>query len=234
MINLFVLLQMIDNYIIYLVIIGYFLIHNSKLTKHIKDEYYKKTGVSYTKAFSRKLFNTFYIVIFYIIVLIDNNYTYIQSTLLSSLFFILYINYVDSSISDPTLHLISKWTLRFSYLMTFLLIYLLIQNFNSGNDILFLIIITIITLFILFFIITGVGSSDFRCLFIVVPSYIFFFGQYSLLAILLSLLYVMFYQKRIQRKLNNNKAPVPIGDKILLFGPFFMILAVILNNFGKI
>lgn len=153
-------------------------------------------------------------------------YTNLQENILLSMVSLYLLNYTEASITDPLTHKINRHSLRYSYLLNLVFLYFLIDDFSSDKTYSLIALASLMfALIVLFFVVTGVGPSDFRCFFITIPTYFVLFGKdYGLIVILLTMFYVSIYQFLIQRKIG--KVPIPVGDIILQPLPYLAIISI--------
>ena len=139
---------------------------------------------------------------------------------------IIYIHsFIVTVITDESVKRINRHLLRFSYILNLFGIVYLSRTLDPK-----LFTISMITqgvcllVLVIGFIFTDVGASDFRCLFISIPTMIFLYKTWALLTIFTMLIFVVihFY---IKKKKMGRKAEVPIGVPILLSNLLFSLLA---------
>lgn len=156
-----------------------------------------------------------YIFLIYIIAVNKTNFNNTQITIWTSLNTIYYHCFAVATITDKEVKRINRHTLRFAYIINFICLIILCKQIYPDyyTSVLWSLGATALILLVLFFL-SNMGSSDFRCLFVTVPTYIVFYRELSILVIAISFIAIiaMFI---IKRRKEGKKQEIPIGNTIL-------------------
>lgn len=156
----------------------------------------------------------------------------IQKTLdiLLPLMIILQSQLAVALITDVVAHRIDRNINRLGYISTVPLSILYLSTYNIENIRYLVILITVIEIvtLILFFVITSIGTADFRILLAINPISIAIFSEYLCFSIAINLMAAAIYQFVIQKKEGNRKLSVPIGHILLLTMLIQVVLKVVI------
>lgn len=130
-------------------------------------------------------------------------------------------------ITDEIVKRINRHLLRFSYILNYVGILYLIITTTEGSY-LWSIVAQVVCLLVLFvgFVYTDIGASDFRCLFITLPTMLYLYGVKAVVPVFIMMLLITVYFF-IQKKRHGAKEEVPIGAPILLTNLIFSTIAFI-------
>ena len=133
-------------------------------------------------------------------------------------------------ITDVVAHRIDRNINRLGYISTVALSILYLSTYNIENTRYLVILITVIEIvtLILFFVITSIGTADFRILLAINPISIAIFSEYLCFSITINLMAAAIYQFVIQKKEGNRKLSVPIGHILLLTMLIQVVLKVVI------
>lgn len=123
-------------------------------------------------------------------------------------------------VTDRSIKRINRFTLRIAYVanLGFLIDYLNISN--ALKETYFILGICMLVLLVGFFFDRSVGASDYRCLFITIPTMIVLYEQKAMYFMLLYIACIVFYHT--YKKRLKGLQSVPIGDKIMLFATLLL------------
>lgn len=156
----------------------------------------------------------------------------IQKTLdiLLPLMIILQSQLAVALVTDVIAHRIDRNISRLGYISTVPLSILYLSTYNIENIRYLVILITVIEIvtLILFFVITSIGTADFRILLAINPISIAIFSEYLYFSIAINLMAAAIYQFAIQKKEGNRKLSVPIGHILLLTMLIQVVLKVVI------
>lgn len=156
----------------------------------------------------------------------------IQKTLdiLLPLMIILQSQLAVALVTDVIAHRIDRNISRLGYISTVPLSILYLSTYNIENIRYLVILITVIEIvtLILFFVITSIGTADFRILLAINPISIATFSEYLCFSIAINLMAAAIYQFVIQKKEGNRKLSVPIGHILLLTMLIQVVLKVVI------
>lgn len=127
--------------------------------------------------------------------------------------------------TDKKIRRINRFTMRFAYILNFILIIFfelyLYQNLN------FVVYISaLLGLIIGFFLISGVGASDYRCWMITIINIIFFFKSFAIMVIIIHFVQLGSYMMKEQK--DDKKKKVPIGQQIMGFNLLTILIGIFL------
>ena len=156
----------------------------------------------------------------------------IQKTLdiLLPLMIILQSQLAVALVTDVIAHRIDRNISRLGYISTVPLSILYLSTYNIENIRYLVILITVIEIvtLILFFVITSIGTADFRILLAINPISIAIFSEHLCFSIAINLMAAAIYQFVIQKKEGNRKLSVPIGHILLLTMLIQVVLKVVI------
>ena len=156
----------------------------------------------------------------------------IQKTLdiLLPLMIILQSQLAVALVTDVIAHRIDRNISRLGYISTVPLSILYLSTYNIENIRYLVILITVIEIvtLILFFVITSIGTADFRILLAINPISIAIFSEHLCFSIAINLMAAAIYQFVIQKKEGNRKLSVPIGHILLLTMLIQIVLKIVI------